>query len=122
MRTWSITVTSATIRCWRCSPASLRPGPARRGDCAPLAGESTLNRLEHAPAGAPGRHHRVGHDAAAIEAPFVGLFLEAHRKAPPRQIILDLDATDVPLHGHQGPKHCFGRRRLAGSSTATTMP
>src|SRR5919202_4204583 len=59
--------------------------------------------------------------AAAIEALFVGLFLEAHREAPPRQIILDLDATDVPLHGHQGPKHCFGRRRLAGSSTATTM-
>ena len=95
---------------------------ARRPGCAPLAGKSTLNRLEHAPAaGEPGRYHRIGHDAAAIEALFVDLFLEAHAK-PPRQIILDLDATDVPLHGHQGPKHRFGRRRLAASSTATTTP
>jgi hypothetical protein len=95
---------------------------ARRSDCALLAGKSTLNRLEHAPAGAPGRYHRIGHDASAIEGLFVDLFLDAHRKAPPRQVILDLDATDVPLHGHQGPKHCFGRRRLAASSTATTTP
>jgi hypothetical protein len=42
--------------------------------------------------GAPGRYHRIGHDAAAIEALFVDLFLEAHRSAP-RQIVLDLDAT-----------------------------
>lgn len=73
---------------------------ARRPGCAPLAGKSTLNRLEHAPAGEPGGYHRLGHDAAAIEALFVDLFLDAHRSAP-RQIILDLDATDVPLHGHQ---------------------
>src|SRR5215217_8689276 len=51
---------------------------ARRSDCAPLAGKSTLNRLEHAPAGEPGRYHRVGHDAARIEELFVDLFLEAH--------------------------------------------
>ena len=79
---------------------------ARRAGCAPLAGKSTLNRLEHAPAGEPGRYHRIGHDGAAIEALFVDLFLDAHRSAP-RRIILDLDATDVPLHGHQGSKHCF---------------
>src|SRR5215208_191839 len=48
---------------------------ARRPGCAPLAGKSTLNRLEHAPAGEPGRYHRIGHDGAAIEAPFVDLFL-----------------------------------------------
>jgi hypothetical protein len=36
----------------------------------------------------------------AIEGLFVDLFLEAHKK-PPKQIILDLDATDDPLHGHQ---------------------
>lgn len=55
---------------------------ARRRDCAPLAGKSTLNWLEHAPAGEPGRHHGIGHDAAAIEGVLVDLFLEAHRKAP----------------------------------------
>ena len=80
---------------------------ARRPDCAPLAGKSTLNRLEHAPSGEPGRYHRIGHDGAAIEALFVDLFLEAHRAAP-RQIILDLDATDVPLHGHQEGRFFHG--------------
>jgi Transposase DDE domain group 1 len=80
---------------------------ARRPGCAPLAGKSTLNRLEHAPAGEPGRYHRIGHDAAAIEALFVDLFLEAHRSAP-RQIILDLDATDIPLHGHQEGRFFHG--------------
>jgi Transposase DDE domain group 1 len=72
---------------------------ARRQDCAPLAGKSTLNRLEHAPAG-PSRYHKIGHDPAAIERLFVDLFLEAH-KTPPKEIVLDLDATDDPLHGHQ---------------------
>jgi hypothetical protein len=80
---------------------------ARRADCAPLAGKSTLNRLEHAPAGEPGRYHRIGHDAAAVEALFVDLFLDAHRSAP-RQIVLDLDATDVPLHGHQEGRFFHG--------------
>jgi len=80
---------------------------ARRAGCAPLAGKSTLNRLEHAPSGAPGRHHQIGHDGAAIEALFVDLFLDAHRSAP-RQIILDLDATDVPLHGHQEGRFFHG--------------
>jgi hypothetical protein len=81
---------------------------ARRTDCAPLAGKSTLNRLEHAPAGEPGRYHRIGHDGAAIEALFVDLFLDAHRGAPPRQIVLDLDATDIPLHGHQEGRFFHG--------------
>jgi hypothetical protein len=80
---------------------------ARRAGCAPLAGKSTLNRLEHAPAGAPGRYQRICHDAAAIEALFVDLFLDAHRSAP-RQIILDVDATDIPLHGHQEGRFFHG--------------
>jgi hypothetical protein len=89
---------------------------ARRARCAPLAGKSTLNRLEHAPAGEPTRYHKIGHDAAAIERLFVELFLDAHRSSggdrsdprsgrgqqaakgkPPAQIVLDLDATDDPL-------------------------
>jgi hypothetical protein len=36
--------------------------------------------------------------------------------------MFDLDGIDVPVHGHQGPKHCFGCRRLAVSSMATTAP
>ena len=80
---------------------------ARRTGCAPLAGKSTLNRLEHAPAGEPSRYHRISHDALAIETLFVDLFLDAHRSAP-RQIVIDLDATDVPLHGHQEGRFFHG--------------
>ena len=79
---------------------------AKRKGCAPLAGKSTLNRLEHAPL-APSRYHKIGHDGAAIERLFVELFLETHR-APPKQIILDLDATDDPLHGRQEGRFFHG--------------
>ena len=72
---------------------------AQRSDCAPLAGKSTLNRLELSRV-EPTRYHKISHDAAAIESLFVELFLDAHKK-PPRQIVLDLDATDDPLHGNQ---------------------
>ena len=79
---------------------------ARRRGCAPLAGKSTLNRLEHAPVGAH-RYRRIGHDPAAIETLFVDLFLEAHAKAPER-LVLDLDATDDPIHGHQEGRFFHG--------------
>jgi hypothetical protein len=79
---------------------------ARRQDCAPLAGKSTLNRLEHAPSG-PARYHKIGHDGAAIERLLVDLFLESHRR-PPERIILDLDATDDPLHGRQEGRFFHG--------------
>jgi hypothetical protein len=79
---------------------------ARRQDCAPLAGKSTLNRLELG-GPAPTRYHRIAWDGAKIEALFVDLFLEAHPR-PPKQIILDLDATDDPLHGHQEGRFFHG--------------
>ena len=68
---------------------------AQRSDCAPLAGKSSLNRLELSRA-EPTRYHKVSHDPASIESLFVDLFLDAHRKAP-KQIILDLDATGRKL-------------------------
>jgi hypothetical protein len=80
---------------------------ARRKGCAPLAGKSTLNRLEHAPASALERYHKIGHDPRALEDLFVALFLEAHR-TPPERIMLDLDATDDPLHGHQEGRFFHG--------------
>jgi hypothetical protein len=79
---------------------------ARRSDCAALAGKSTLNRLELSRA-EPTRYHKISHDAASIEALFVDLFLDAHRRAP-GQIILDLDATDDPVHGHQEGRFFHG--------------
>ena len=79
---------------------------AKRKGRAPLAGKSTLNRLEHAPS-EPSRYHKIGHDPAAIEDLFVALFLRAD-KTPPERIILDLDATDDPLHGHQEGRFFHG--------------
>src|SRR3712207_1668839 len=76
---------------------------------AALAGKSTLNRLEHAPAEiATARYHRIGHEAAAIEAVFVDLFLDAFGAKSPREIVLDLDATDDPIHGHQEGRFFHG--------------
>ena len=80
---------------------------ARHRRCAPLAGKSTLNWLEHAPEGAGGRYHKIGHDTAAIEHVFVDRFLEAHAR-PPKRIVLDLDATDDPIHGHQEGRFFHG--------------
>ena len=79
---------------------------AGRADCAPLAGKSTLNRLELSRP-EPTRYHKISHNPAAIEELFVTLFLEAHRK-PPRQIVLDLDATDDPIHGDQEGRFFHG--------------
>src|SRR6266436_5901766 len=79
---------------------------AGRANCAPVAGKSTLNRLELSRAEAT-RYHKVSHDPAAIESLFVTLFLEAH-KTPPAEITIDLDATDDPLHGHQEGRFFHG--------------
>jgi hypothetical protein len=79
---------------------------AGRADCAPVAGKSTLNRLELSKL-APTRYHKISHNPVAIKALLVDLFLEAHARAP-KQIILDLDATDDPLHGEQEGRFFHG--------------
>ena len=70
---------------------------AGREDCAPVAGKSTLNRLELSRL-EPTRYHKISHNPVAIKRLFVDLFLEAQERAP-NEIILDLDATDDPVHG-----------------------
>jgi hypothetical protein len=79
----------------------------RRPDCAALGGKSTLNRLEHAPRAADDRYRKIAVDRSAVESLFVDLFLDAHAK-PPKEIVLDLDATDDPLHGHQEGRFFHG--------------
>jgi hypothetical protein len=71
-----------------------------------LSGKSTLNRLEHAPGGEH-RYRKISHDPKAIEDLFVKLFLNSRRK-PSEPIILDLDATDDPIHGHQEGRFFHG--------------
>jgi hypothetical protein len=112
----------------------------RSRNVAPLAGRSTLNRLEHAPgsvrrrkksrrekmreaisaksaASSPApaldqttastpavtehRYHKISHAPEKVEALFVDFYLDAHRKKPPKLIVLDPDGTDDPIHGNQ---------------------
>ncbi len=75
----------------------------------PLAGKSTLNRLELTPAGSPlaERYHKITYSSEAIDQLLVEIFLEAHPK-PPRQVVLDLDVTDTPLHGRQEGRFFHG--------------
>jgi hypothetical protein len=72
--------------------------------CAPLAGKSTLNRLEQALHVATDlgqeRYVKFTVNPEAIEHLFVQLFI-AQTQTPPRQIILDMDVTDDPVHGSQ---------------------
>ena len=77
-----------------------------------LAGKSTLNRLELTPleADAISRYKKIVADPAAMDALLVELFVEAYDK-PPQQIILDVDATDDPLHGHQEGRFFHGYYR-----------
>ena len=74
-----------------------------------LASRSTLNRLECTPADATSdnRYCKIVYDAAAIDRLWVELFLERYAQ-PPAQIVLDLDATDDPLHGEQEGRFFHG--------------
>jgi len=75
----------------------------------PLAGKSTLNRLElTAPeANAANRYKKIVLDFVAMQRLFVDVFQEAYDQAP-EQIIIDLDATDDPLHGRQEGRFFHG--------------
>jgi hypothetical protein len=90
-------------------------GRDRRRDrdkgCA-LAGKSTLNRLELTPldADAASRYKKVVAQPAAMDELLVDVFLEAYDTAP-EQIVLDVDATDDPLHGHQEGRFFHGYYR-----------
>ena len=91
------------IRCWQCWPASLWPGATTT---TPLTGKSTLSRLEFNRAEST-RYDRIAADTGAIETLLVELFLDPRGK-PPKQITLDLNATDDPLHGHQEGRFFHG--------------
>ena len=71
----------------------------------PLAGKSTLNRLELS--GRTARYHKISYSAEAIDELLGELYIESHSRAP-EQIVLDLDATDIPLYGHQPERFFHG--------------
>jgi hypothetical protein len=80
---------------------------ARRPDCAVLAGKSTLNRLEHAPKAEDDRYRKLSVDEDAMKRLFVSVFVKGHA-TPPQRLILDLDATDDPIHGNQESRFFHG--------------
>ncbi len=74
-----------------------------------LAGKSTLNRLELSSpdAAAEDRYKKIVLHEEAVDQILLDVFLQAHRRAP-KEIILDLDATDDPLHGQQEGRFFHG--------------
>src|SRR5271163_728937 len=81
--------------------------PVLRSDCEALAGKSTLNRLEHTPKRHGTKYHKIDCDGAKVDALLVDLFVEAHERAP-REIVIDLDNTDIPLYGMQEGRFFHG--------------
>lgn len=72
----------------------------------PLAGKSTLNRLELGD-GTPNRYKKITFWKAGIDELLIKVFLESHASAP-EEIVLDVDATDFPLHGEQEGRFFHG--------------
>jgi len=82
----------------------------KRADVAALAGKSTLNRLEHGLKTGVSRYHKISVIDAAMEQVFLDIYVAAHKR-PPKRIVLDLDATDDPLHGSQEGRFFHGYYR-----------
>ena len=75
----------------------------------PIAGKSTLNRLELTPeeANEKSRYKKIVADGTAIDELMVAVFIESYQSAP-TEIVLDIDATDDTLHGHQEGRYFHG--------------
>jgi len=87
-----------------------RRRPQDRGK--PGAGKSTLNRLELTPADATARsrYKKIVLEEAAVDRLLVDLYIQAQPRQP-EQIVLDLDATDDPVHGEQEGRFFHGYYR-----------
>jgi Transposase DDE domain group 1 len=72
----------------------------------PLAGKSTLNRMELG-AGVKDRYKKITFWKEAIDELLVKVFIESHQEAPD-EIVLDVDTTDLPLHGKQEGRFFHG--------------
>ena len=80
---------------------------AGRGELAePLAGKSTLNRMELG-TGASDRYKKITFWKEGVDELLVSVFLESMPTAP-AEIVLDMDTTDLPLHGKQEGRFFHG--------------
>src|SRR5690606_32372268 len=75
----------------------------------PLAGKSTLNRLELSgeEVGEGERYKKIAFDQEQADRLLVELYVEA-QESPPEEVVLDLDATDDPVHGSQEGRFFHG--------------
>lgn len=89
-------------------------GQDRAAECSrgvPLAGKSTLNRLELTPVGATkdSRYKKIVASIAKLQDTLVAVFIRMRSKQDvPQELVLDLDATDDPVHGDQLGKFFHG--------------
>ena len=76
--------------------------PRQRDKGKPMAGKSTLNRMElrRDNPEEDGRYKKIALNEEALKRLMVDVFLEAHEEAP-EKVILDMDSTDDLIHGHQ---------------------
>lgn len=74
-----------------------------------IAGKSTLNRLELTPGDANenSRYKKIVAKGEKIDELMVEVFIESQGEAP-KEVVLDIDATDDPLHGHQEGRFFHG--------------
>jgi hypothetical protein len=74
-----------------------------------IAGKSTLNRLELTPEGAneKSRYKKIAAEVEKIDELMVDLYIQSHSTVP-EEVVLDVDATDDPLHGHQEGRFFHG--------------
>ncbi len=83
---------------------SLRFDPALRllgrPDNGALAASATLGRLEHSAGNSDRRYHKFAPSLKDLSALLTDIFIESHQ-VPPERIILDIDATDIEVHGRQ---------------------
>ncbi len=91
---------------WREDPLLQLLAGKREVGSEPLAGKSTLNRLELSTEKAD-RYKKISYRAESIDELFVATFIEAEGQAP-ESVVLDLDVTDLPLHGHQEGRFFHG--------------
>jgi hypothetical protein len=76
----------------------------------PLAGKSTLNRIEYSTTdiGIPTRYKKILYNEEAIDTFFIDKFIQGYGNKVPKWLTLDIDATDDPLHGNQQGKFFHG--------------
>lgn len=93
---------------WRHDPL-LNLACGREQESGALAGKSTLNRLELSARekAEQDRYHRLDWDETKVRQFFVDAFLASYEQ-PPKEIVLDFDATDDPVHGGQEGRFFHG--------------